>query len=85
MVAAKNRSVTGRIARPAFLLWVVLGLVACQAAPGGPVDDAPFVLTARGDRVLSDAPPGVEVTLNSKRLRPAREAQAPEQKPPAIR
>ena len=85
MLAARNRPVTGRIAGPALLLGVILGLAACQIPPGPAVDPAPFVLTATGDQVISDAPRGIEVTLNSKRLRPAREAQAPEQKPPAIR
>jgi len=78
MLAAKNRSVNGRSAHLAFLFWVVLGLAACQIPPGPAVDPAPFVLTGTGDYVLSDAPPGIEVTLRSKLLRPAREAIAPE-------
>ena len=85
MLAAKNRSVNGRSAHLAFLFWVVLGLAACQIPPGPAVDPAPFVLTGTGDYVLSDAPPGIEVTLNSKRLRPAREASGPEPGPPLIR
>jgi hypothetical protein len=58
---------SGRIAQ---ILALALGLAACDArlAPG---DHAPFVLTSSGAEVLSDAPPGFEVTLGSKRLRPA--------------
>ena len=85
MVAAKNRSMTKRLARSGFLFSVALGLGACQIPPGPAVDPAPFVLTSTGDEVLSDAPAGIEVTLNSKRLRPAGEASGPEPGPPAIR
>jgi hypothetical protein len=67
MVAWTNRS----IAESCRVLGLVTGLAACQSAPGPAVDPAPFVLTTRGDEVLSQAPPGVEVTLGSKRLRPA--------------
>ena len=64
-----------RIARPAFLFGAVLGVAACQIPPGPALDPAPFVLTSTGGYVLSDAPPGVEVTLNSKRLLPADQAR----------
>jgi len=60
------------------LLGLVIGLAACQTAPGPAVDPAPFVRTTRGDDVWSQAPPGVEVTLGSKRLRPAGEPPDPE-------
>lgn len=79
MLAVASRSVTRRIARPASLLGVVLGLAACQIPPGPAVDPAPFVLTGTGDYVLSDAPPGIEVTLGSKQVRPAGEASIREQ------
>jgi hypothetical protein len=70
MATDMNRS-SGR-GRLALVLGVVLGLAACEGAPGAP---APFVLTSTGGYVLSDAPPGVEVTLNSKRLLPADQAR----------
>jgi hypothetical protein len=70
MAADMNRS-SGR-GRLALVLGIVLGLAACEGAPGAP---APFVLTSTGGYVLSDAPPGVEVTLNSKRLLPADQAR----------
>ena len=74
MAADMHRS-TGR-GRLAPALGLVLALAACEAAPGAP---EPFVLTSTGGHVLSDAPPGVEVTLNSKRLLPADQArQMPE-------
>jgi hypothetical protein len=74
MVAWTNRS----IAESCLVLGLVIGLAACQTAPGPVVDPAPFVRTTRGDDVLSQAPPGVEVTLGSKRLRPAGEPPDPE-------
>jgi hypothetical protein len=63
---------------PILAVALVLGLAACQPPQGAPVDDAPFVLTSSGAQVLSDAPPGFEVTLGSKRLRPAGSAPDPE-------
>ena len=52
--------------RGALALWLLLNAVACDTtvAPGG----SPFLLTTRGDPVRSNAPPGVEVTLGSKRV-----------------
>ncbi|MGH6902376.1 MAG: hypothetical protein ACREIR_06510 [Geminicoccaceae bacterium] len=61
----------------AFVLGLVIGLAACETA-GPAVDPAPFVRTTRGDDVLSQAPPGVEVTLGAKRLRPAGAPPDPE-------
>jgi hypothetical protein len=55
--------------RGAVALWFILGLAACGAAPPG--DGSLFVLTTRGDSVQSSAPPGIEVTLGSKPVRPA--------------
>jgi hypothetical protein len=52
----------------ALTLALILSLAACDAAPAG--DGSPFVLTTRGDFVRSNAPPGVEVTLGSKLIRP---------------
>jgi hypothetical protein len=53
-------------------LWLILGLAACDTTPAG--TPSPFVLTTRGDFVRSNAPPGVEVTLGSKLVRPADES-----------
>ena len=64
----------GGFGRFAFAFGLALGPAACQIPPGPAVDPAPFVLTVKGDDVLSDAPAGLEVTLGSKRLRPLREA-----------
>jgi hypothetical protein len=70
MVAWPKRSITESCRGFALVLGLVIGLAACQTVPGAAVDPAPFVRTTRGDDVLSKAPPGVEVTLGSKRLRP---------------
>jgi hypothetical protein len=48
---------------------ILLGVAGCDGAPAGA--GSPFVLTTRGDFVRSDAPPGIEVTLGSKLIRPA--------------
>jgi hypothetical protein len=61
----------------ALVLGLGIGLAACQTA-GPAVDPAPFVRTSRGDDVLSQAPPGIEVTLGAKRLRPAGMPPEPE-------
>ena len=71
MLACPNRSFTESLRGFTLVLGAIIGLSACQAAPGPAVDPAPFVRTTRGDDVLSQAPPGVEVTLGAKRLRPA--------------
>jgi hypothetical protein len=53
----------------ALIACILLGLAGCDTAPAE--DGAPFVLTTRGDFVRSSAPPGVEVRLGSKLIRPA--------------
>lgn len=58
-------------ARGAMMSWILLGLAACDTGPAK--DVSPFVLTTRGDFVQSSAPPGVEVSLGSKLIRPADE------------
>jgi hypothetical protein len=78
MVARTKRSITESWWGFALVLGLVIGLAACQTAPGPAVDPAPFVRTTRGGDVLSQAPPGVEVTLGSKRLRPAGDPPDPE-------
>ena len=39
---------------------------------------APFVLTGRGEPVRANSPPGMEVTLGSKRVLQAGEPSAPD-------
>jgi hypothetical protein len=78
MVAFPKQSITESCRGGALVLGLVIGLAACQTAPGPAVDPAPFVRTTRGDDVRSQAPPGVEVTLGSKRLRPAGAPPDPE-------
>jgi hypothetical protein len=75
-VICTNQALTRGCERIAPILALALCLAACHArlAPG---DDSPFVLTSSGAEVLSDAPPGFEVTLGSKRLRPAGAAPGP--------
>jgi hypothetical protein len=73
---------TGRIAGATFRFGLTLGLAACATPPGPAADPAPFVLTATGDYVLSDAPPGIEVTLGSKQVHPMHGADAPAPEPP---
>jgi hypothetical protein len=59
--------------RGALAFWLLLNAAACDtttmAADGG----SPFLLTTRGDPVRAYSPPGVEVTLGSKRVLPAGE------------
>jgi hypothetical protein len=58
----------------ALALWLILGTAACATAPTTAADPgAPFVLTTSGDPVRASSPPGVEVTLGSKRVLPAGE------------
>jgi hypothetical protein len=58
-------------ARAVLALWLILGLAACNTAPTG--DVSPFVLATHGAFVRSNAPPGIEVSLGSKLIRPADE------------
>ena len=50
---------------------VLAGLTACQqslvSSQGAP--DPSYLLTSRGDYVLSNPPPGIEVSLGSKTVR----------------
>jgi hypothetical protein len=78
MITCPHRCSFGGCARFALVLALVAGLAACQGSAGGSLDGAGFVLTSSGGYVLSKAPPGIEVTLGSKQLRPAREASSPE-------
>ena len=61
----------GSRGRLVLLLGFGLGLTACGNGLVG--DGSPYLLTSRGDEVLSEAPPGVEVTLGTKLVRPAGE------------
>jgi hypothetical protein len=67
-----DRTITRSAGRLALSAGLVLGLASCQIPPGSVADDgAPFVLTTSGGYVLSDAAPGIEVSLGSKLLRRA--------------
>ena len=71
MPIGRSRYITGSAGSFARAAGLGLGLASCQISPGSAVGDgAPFVLTTTGDEVLSDAPPGIEVSLGSKLLRP---------------
>jgi hypothetical protein len=61
----------------ALAAGLVLGLASCQIPPGSAIDVAPYVLTTSGGYVLSDAAPGIEVSLGSKLLRRADEPSDP--------
>lgn len=73
MPASPRRCFFGDGPRLALVLALAAGLTACQGATEAPLAASDFVLTSSGGYVLSDAPPGIEVTLGSKRLRPASE------------
>ncbi|MGH6896997.1 MAG: hypothetical protein ACREJ5_10680 [Geminicoccaceae bacterium] len=66
-----HRSIMGGSGRLALAFGLALGIAACEIPPAPAVDPAPFVLTSTGGYVRSDAPPGIEVFLNSKQVRPA--------------
>jgi hypothetical protein len=66
----RNRSPAA--GRAALALWLVLSAAACDTA-AATEDPAPFVLSTRGDPVLASSPPGIEVTLGSKRVLQAAE------------
>jgi hypothetical protein len=59
--------------RRALVLALAAGLAACQGAAEAPLAASEFVLTSSGGYVRSDAPPGIEVTIGSKRVLPASE------------
>jgi hypothetical protein len=53
------------VGRGALGLWLLLGAAACDTTTT--IDHgAPFVLSARGNPVRADSPPGIEVTLGNK-------------------
>jgi phosphate-selective porin len=62
--------------RAALALWLVLSAAACDTT-AATEDPAPFVLSTRGDPVLASSPPGIEVTLGSKRVLQASAAPGP--------
>jgi hypothetical protein len=73
MLTWPRRSLSETCRRLALVVALAAGLAACQGAVSGPLDASNFVLTSSGGYVLSAAPPGIEVTLGSKRVRPAGE------------
>jgi hypothetical protein len=53
------------VGRGALGLWLLLGAAACDTTTTTD-HGAAFVLTARGDPVRANSPPGIEVTLGNK-------------------
>ena len=78
MLASPHRCFFGGGPRLVLVLALAAGLAACQGAAEAPPTASEFVLTSSGGYLRSDAPPGIEVTLGSKRLRPIRETSDPE-------
>jgi hypothetical protein len=63
----RYRPLFSPVGRGALALSLLLGAAGCDtttAMDGG----APFVLAQRGDPVRANSPPGIEVTLGSKRV-----------------
>jgi hypothetical protein len=68
----QHRSRSAAARSSALALPLILGTAACATPPTIPAAlAAPFVLSAGGDPVRADSPPGVEVTLGGKRVLPA--------------
>ena len=78
MLASPRRCFSGGGRRLVLILALAAGLAACQGAAEAPLPASEFVLTSSGGYLRSDAPPGIEVTLGSKQVRPIREASDPE-------
>jgi hypothetical protein len=68
-VAGRDRRIAKTVSRWTLAAGFVLATDACQATPESA--GAPYLLTATGGYVRSNAPPGVEVFLGSKQVRPA--------------
>jgi hypothetical protein len=75
MVAGRDRRIADIASRRVLAAGLVLAVAACQATPEGA--GAPYLLTATGGYVRSNAPPGVEVFLGSKQVRPAATSTRP--------
>lgn len=68
-MAGRNRPIAQAASRWALGAGLTVAVAACQVTPGGA--GAPYVLTVTGGYVRSSAPPGIEVFLGSKQVRPA--------------
>ena len=68
-IAGRDRGSARTASRWALTAGLILAVGACQVTPGGA--GAPYVLTVTGGYVRSSAPPGIEVFLGSKQVRPA--------------
>jgi hypothetical protein len=68
-VAGGDRQMARTASRWALAAGLTLAVAACQMTSGGAA--APYVLTVTGGYVRSSAPPGIEVFLGSKQVRPA--------------
>jgi hypothetical protein len=73
MLASPRRCFSGGGRRLVLILALAAGFAACQGTAEAPPTASEFVLTSSGGYLLSDAPPGIEVTLGSKQVRPASE------------
>jgi hypothetical protein len=70
----QDRQLSRAAGRAALVLWLLLSAAACETATTATEPAARFVLTTRGDPVRANSPPGVEVTLGSKRVLPTGES-----------
>jgi hypothetical protein len=68
-MAGRDRRIAQTASRWALCAGLTVAVAACQMAPGG--TETPYVRTSSGGDVRSSAPPGIEVFLGSKQVRPA--------------
>ena len=64
----RDRTLFGAAGRGALALCLLLGAAACDTTRTPMDGDAPFVLATGGDPVQANSPPGIEVTVGSKRV-----------------
>jgi hypothetical protein len=64
----RDRPLSGAGGRGALVLGLLLCAAACDTTTPATYGGAPVVLTGRGEPVRANSPPGIEVTLGSKRV-----------------
>ena len=64
----QHRPLSEAAGHGALALWLVLSLAGCDTTDTVMNGGAPSVLTGRGKPVRANSPPGMEVTLGSKRV-----------------